>query len=100
MDGTLWFGTGDQSISGRNLPRDPRVSIHLESGDDPVILEGAVETFGLAETPPAMMEHYSTKYNMSADEVGEGIWCRLAPQVALTWLEHDFIKTAARWTFE
>ena len=39
--GTLYFGTNPQSLKG-NLSRDPRVVIHLESGDEVVILRGRI----------------------------------------------------------
>jgi hypothetical protein len=34
---------------GRNLAHDPRVVVHLESGDEVVIVEGEVETIGMEE---------------------------------------------------
>ena len=44
IDGALYFGTGRLSRKARNLAHNPAVSIHLDSGDDVVILEGtAVE---------------------------------------------------------
>ena len=43
VDDTLWFSTGDGSVKARNLAADPRVAVHLESGDDAVMLEGTAE---------------------------------------------------------
>jgi general stress protein 26 len=101
LEGALWFGTGDASVSGRNLARDPRVSVHLESGDDTVILEGVVEVVPGDGAPPAMDEVYQAKYQMPDEGDPEGaMWFRLAPRTALTWLESDFLKTAARWEFD
>jgi hypothetical protein len=39
IDDTLWFSTGDGSVKARNLAADPRVAVHLESGDECVIGE-------------------------------------------------------------
>src|SRR5438876_542624 len=38
----VWFSTGGETQKGRNIARDPRIVIHLESGDETVILEGEV----------------------------------------------------------
>src|SRR5580698_3484063 len=40
IDGALYFGTGRDSRKSRNLAHNPAISIHLDSGDDVVILEG------------------------------------------------------------
>ena len=43
FDDAVVFGTSPASRKARNLARDPRVVINLESGDEVVILEGEVE---------------------------------------------------------
>lgn len=40
LEGGLLFGTARTSRKGRNLRRNPAVVVHLESGDEVVILEG------------------------------------------------------------
>lgn len=101
-DGALWFGTGGESVTGRNLARDPRVSVHLESGDDTVILEGVIETHPSESVPADLKTAYAQKYAMPEDgEDPEGsVWYRLAPQVAFTWLEMSYPTSAARWVFD
>jgi len=42
-EGALYFGTHQDTRKARNIARNPRVSVHLESGDDVVILEGVSE---------------------------------------------------------
>ena len=49
-DSALYFGTNPQSLKGRNLARDPRVVIHLESGDEVVILRGRIAREDLPES--------------------------------------------------
>jgi hypothetical protein len=94
----LWFGCAANSVTGRNLARDPRIAVHLESGDDTVILEGRVQV--IAPTPELVLD-YNRKYAQPDDQEAEGAaWYRFAPSVALTWLESDFLKTAARWVFD
>jgi len=98
QDGALWWGTATKSVAGRNLARDPRISVHLESGDDTVILEGRVEVI---EPSPELIRAYNRKYSQPEDQTADAAtWYRFAPTVALTWLESDFLKTAARWVFD
>src|SRR3954470_22957037 len=42
LDDAVMFSTSRRSMKGRNLARRPDVIVHLESGDDAVILEGRV----------------------------------------------------------
>ena len=51
IEGVLCFGGGDKTRWVRNLATNPRVSVDLESGDNVVILEGAVEQITDAEHP-------------------------------------------------
>jgi PPOX class probable F420-dependent enzyme len=101
-DGALWFGTGRTSIKGRNIARDPRVVVHLESGDDVVILEGTVEE----RWDPEVVTAYAEKYAMAADELrfeespsGGGIYY-LAPERAQLWIEALFVESAIRFRFD
>ena len=99
FDDAVWFGTSPDSLKGRNLARDPRVVIHLESGDDVVILHGEVERFVLND---AIADAYNEKYDYRPDPdetSGEG-WYRLRPRRALAWLERDYPKTATRFDFD
>src|SRR5881398_218114 len=48
LGGSLAFSTDPTSLKARNLLRDPRIVIHLESGDDVVILEGRARTLDVA----------------------------------------------------
>jgi len=43
VDGALYFGTDRRSRKARNLATNQGAVVHLESGDDAVILEGFAE---------------------------------------------------------
>ena len=43
LDGNLYFGTGRTTVKARNIARNTNIVIHLESGDDAVIIECTVE---------------------------------------------------------
>jgi hypothetical protein len=96
LEDGLWFGTSSRSRKGRNLARDPRVAVHLESGDEVVILEGEVEEAPLDERTADV---YEAKYDYRPSPPGgegEG-WYRLRPRVAYAWLERDYPRTATRF---
>jgi len=98
LDDAVVFSTSPQSRKARNLAHDPRVVVHLESGDEVVILEGSVEP---AELNDAVADAYRKKYAWRPDP-GEGSegWFRLRPSLAYAWLERDYPNTATRFTFD
>jgi PPOX class probable F420-dependent enzyme len=100
VDGWLYFSTGPTTVKGRNLRRDPRVSVHLESGDDVVILEGSVERVTGRTELTRFADAYDLKYGFRPDpDDPDGLTYRVEPRVAHTWLEKDFPNTAMRWVF-
>ena len=103
LDETFYFSNG--ALTARNLARDPRVSVHLESGEDVVIIEGAVE---MASGKP-LINRISTAY--SAKYLWQGTqdaWYALRPRVAFAWLcpsaglgaESVYAGSATRWRWK
>jgi PPOX class probable F420-dependent enzyme len=97
LDDAVVFSTHPRSRKGRNLGNDPRVVIHLESGDEVVILEGRAEG---ATPDDRLADEYEAKYGFRPDlgKRREG-WYRVSPAVVYAWLERDYPKTATRFTF-
>jgi PPOX class probable F420-dependent enzyme len=93
-DGAVYFGTNPNSRKGRNLDRDPRVVVHLESGDEVVILRGEAE---VTEVDDSVLDAYEAKYGYRPP--GNRLF-RLRPHRALAWLEADYPKTATRFDFD
>jgi PPOX class probable F420-dependent enzyme len=101
LDGDLLFSTGRGSVTGRNVAHDPRVSVHLESGDDVVIIEGTVAEVAEADVLERWVEAYDAKYAFRPDPSEAGnVTYRVVAQRAYTWLERDFLNSVARWRFE
>jgi hypothetical protein len=94
IDGAVVFGTSPASRKGRNLLGDPRAVVHLESGDEVVVLEGDVERIELDES---LADAYDAKYGVRPGP-GE-LWLRLVPRRAYAWLEADYPRTATRFDF-
>jgi hypothetical protein len=97
------FGTDPSSVKARNLLRDPRVTVHLESGDECVVLEGIVEVLSQpdGEHFERMADAYEHKYGGFRPRypTGPGFFA-LRPHVAFAWLEADYPNTATRWRFD
>jgi pyridoxamine 5'-phosphate oxidase-like protein len=99
VDDALFFGTSDVSVKGRNLVADPRLVVHLESGDDVVIFEGTATREPLEpELHRRIVTAYAAKYDMAASELqGPEGWFRLRATTVLAWHENDFVHSATRW---
>jgi PPOX class probable F420-dependent enzyme len=100
LDDAVWFSTDPSSAKGRNMARDPRILVHLESGDDTVVLEGEIERPTDREALEGFVDAYEEKYDFRIELGNEnyGIFM-LRPRVAQTWTEKDFPRNATRWTF-
>jgi len=104
LDDVIYFGSGSTSVKGRNLSHNPQVVVHLESGDDCVIIEGEVFSVGDASLLQRMASAYGKKYapfTPTPDELQSktGSAYGVAPHIVLAWKESDFPKTATRWVF-
>lgn len=103
LDDAFCFGTGRLSRKGMNLAANPAVVVHLESGDEVVILEGTVEELTHRATLQRYADAYEAKYAIRPgidDEQSNDVTYRLRPSVVLAWTEPDFLTTPTRWVFE
>jgi hypothetical protein len=94
VEGAVCFGGGDTRWS-KNLRANPKVSVHLEKGDDVVILEGVIERVESPDDPlvARVQEAYKRKYKMPHPPP---FWV-LRPQIAFAW-DKD-LRTATRFKF-
>ena len=91
---TFVFSCGATSRKARDLARDPRLVVHLESGAEVVIVEGEAEQ--IAPTPGILAE-YAEKYGPVEAEIGN--WYRVRPRRVLAWREDDYPRSATRFDF-
>ena len=62
FDGRLHSSTSAKSVSGLNLSARNSIAVHLESGDDVVILEGKAEALTDGKLLSKLDEVYFAKY--------------------------------------
>jgi len=93
---TFYFSTDRHSRKGRNVATRPSVVVHLESGDEAVMIEGNAESVGDSGLLTELDSLYFQKYAFHLDA---GATYKVAPKVAFAWLEKDFVGTATKWAF-
>lgn len=97
-EGAFYFGTGDESQKARNFAHNPNIVVHLESGEETVILEGTVEAVDDKALEKDLNKASKKKYGMPI--LGASPLFRLRIRRAFAWREHDFPTSATRWLFE
>ena len=70
VDAQLLFGTDRMSTKGRNIAANPAVVVHLESGDDVVVLEGKPREVTDASLLALFADAYDAKYAVRPDTSG------------------------------
>ncbi|HLZ68902.1 MAG TPA: pyridoxamine 5'-phosphate oxidase family protein [Dehalococcoidia bacterium] len=108
VDDVLLFGTGRDTRKARNIAANPHVAMHLESGDDAVMVEGVVEELRdaalLAKGDAAYLAKYidpatGEGFHLAQVEGGDsGVYC-LRPRLAQAWREANYPVSATRWRF-
>jgi len=96
--GAFYFSSGAASRKGRNLHANPEIVVHLESGDEAVILEGRVGVVEDAELGKQLDALYQAKYGYPL--MGDHPTFELRPRKVLAWREADFPGSATRWIFD
>jgi general stress protein 26 len=97
-EGKCFFSTGSDSVKGQNLAANPQVSVHLESGDEVVILEGEVTVVEDKTILSSLDQAYNKKYGL--DMQGPGVIFELNAHKVFAWREVDFPTSATRWIFD
>jgi hypothetical protein len=105
MDAALYVYTFRSSLKSRNLARDPRVAIHLESGADVVIVHGRLRDLGHPRDHAAVLDAFAAKYDepwerpfLPANDAAFDVLYVLAPERATTWTLPDSEASTRRWT--
>ena len=107
LDDALYFEGSPLTRRARNLAENPELVVHLESGDEVVILEGRSEEVGKPERALAerLAAEFTRKYGATRWEYRPtpeqwdegGLW-RMRPRVAFGW--SAFPTDTTRWRFE
>lgn len=104
LDAELVFSTSPASRKSKNLVGNPLAVVHLESGDEVVILEGRVREVTDAKEKQRFIERYNPKYdwNMTLADLPDHSTFAVRPDKAFAWLgsqAESFTESATRWIF-
>ena len=101
LDGAFFFGSGRNSAKSRNLAANPAIVVHLESGDETVILEGLAEPVPDEALEQRVDEVYGAKYDFTPDSSGEtDPWFVVRPKRAYAWTESGYPGSATQFDFD
>ncbi len=78
------------SYEGAHLRANPEMVVHLESGDECVILEGVAEQVGDPDLLRRVGEVYAAKYGIDASSDDGPRMYGLRPRVVFAWTESNF----------
>ncbi len=98
QEGRFFFSTHRRSLKARHLTRIGHCCVHLESGDEVVILEGRAVEVDDQDRIARVDDSYEAKYGLRGGSVPGAALFGLRPLSALAWREKDFPTSATRWT--
>jgi Pyridoxamine 5'-phosphate oxidase len=101
FEGRLYLSIGTP-LTARALATDPRVSVHLDSGTDVVIVEGRAERVA---SDAEVLTRYDRKYDWTYDASEYGPLTCVAPQTVLAWRTagwagRESFQVTGCWRFE
>jgi hypothetical protein len=110
-EGSLYFDGSPETRRMKNIAANPNVSVHLESGDEVVILEGTAAPVPAPPDPKLAAELasiYSTKYaaheyKPTPDQWDNGGLYEMRPRIGLGWTlrpGEEFGASYTRWRFD
>jgi hypothetical protein len=104
-DDYFYFYTSRGSIKARNLTRDNRAALHLESAQDVIIVHGHVEDLGDPTLSPEILSALTRKYDQRGDvdylptnDQSYDVLYRFIARRALLWQLDEFDTSQRRWS--
>jgi Pyridoxamine 5'-phosphate oxidase len=102
---TLYLFSERSTVKARNLAADPRAVIHLESGEDVLIVHGLADDVGSPALVPAVVAALAAKYTRPQDrqylpdvDPAVDVVYALRPRSALAWRLDDYAGSQRRWS--
>ena len=103
VNGRLYFDGSPQTRHARNISGNPSVSMHLESGDDVVIIEGAAQILSKPSRALAILvskayrAKYAERYSPDPSQWDNGGLFEVVPRKVLAWT--NFVEDPTKFLF-
>jgi PPOX class probable F420-dependent enzyme len=102
---TLYLYSERSTVKARNVASDPRVVVHLESGEDVLIVRGVAEDLGPPAAVPTVVTALAAKYPRPQDQQYlpdhdpdfDVVWA-IRPRSAMAWRLDDYDASQRRWS--
>jgi hypothetical protein len=105
VDDRFFIYSERETVKAKNIERDPRVVVHLESTEHVVIVYGRMIDEGQPSDRPDVVHALSVKYDAAGDSqylpsVNEDfdVLYRLQPERVLLWELSDYDGSQQRWS--
>ncbi|MFI6345968.1 pyridoxamine 5'-phosphate oxidase family protein [Streptomyces sp. NPDC050560] len=105
LEGGLWFSTTNRSVA--YIEADNNVTVHTESGDEVVIVEGRCERLHGKDRLQVISDNYREYFSHETVATDEGVFTpqgyggpgfKITPTKVLGW-NAPYFNTATRWVF-
>ena len=103
-DGALHLYTERRTVKARNIAASPRVVVHLESGEDVLIVHGLAEDLGPPSAVPHVVAALAAKYTQPADrqylpdaDPDFDVVYAIRATSAAAWRLADYASSQRRW---
>jgi len=104
VDERLYLYTERTTVKARNIERDPRVLVHLDSGADVVIVRGILTDLGRPDARPEVVDAFARKYDqpderpwVPSNNADFDVLYELRPERAAMWALPDTEASTRRW---
>jgi hypothetical protein len=103
VDGVFYAYSERRTQKAKNLRRDPRAAVHLESADDVVIVHGAMDDLGAPNDRLAVMSALAAKYTgddaryLPANDPDFDVLWAMSPRTGLMWTLAEYEDSQVRW---
>lgn len=105
VEGKFYFDGSPKTRHARNIAKNPKVAVHLESGNDVVIIEGHCTVLSkpaailAKQVAAAYTEKYATQgYAPEPTQWDEGGLFEVVPHIALAWT--SFVDDPTKFVFD
>jgi hypothetical protein len=104
LDDVFYIFSERATVKARNIAADPRVIVHLESGEEVLIVRGVADDVGGPAGLPRVLAAFAVKYTGDDHQYLPGVdpavdvMYAIRPRSAMMWRLADYEESQRRWS--